>query len=434
MRHVLVIVLVLLVCHVQCVDLAYRKNAIQAYYINVKDAPYNAAGDGIKDDTSAFQNALNAVGNAGGGIVSAPTGNYLIAGILLIPTATALQGVSSHVHKTYGDPSKKTVAGTTLLAYFGVGNTSATPFITLIGHDSGIEGLQIFYPKQTITNPPVPYPYTIQCGNAQFPEIENIFVKNVLIVNPYSGIDLGTYQCPRHWIENVYGQPLHTGIMVDQCYDIGRITHIHFWPFWTLDTAIVNYTTNNAVTFALYRTDWEVIHDVFSWGYKIGMLFDASKYGACNGQFSNINFDNVDIGIDVHNTQKWGLMFSNLNLANAGGGSNKIGIRGSPNGQGTIVIRGASFWGEFKQNVVWQNAGLLTISDSLMLGWSSTLPCIQISSGRVTVTNNFFQDLIGNAVTVEKGADRVMITGNDLTGNTIVIAEGVRALNANNLA
>jgi hypothetical protein len=174
MRHVLVIVLALLVCYIQCVDLAYRKNTIQAYYINVKDAPYNATGDGIKDDTSAFQNALNAVGNAGGGVVFAPTGNYLIAGVLQIPTATALQGVSSHVHKTYGDPSKKTVAGTTLLAYFGVGNTSATPFITLVGHDSGIEGLQIFYPKQTITNPPVPYPYTIQCGNAQFPEIENI--------------------------------------------------------------------------------------------------------------------------------------------------------------------------------------------------------------------------------------------------------------------
>jgi hypothetical protein len=58
------------------------------------------------------------------------------------------------------------------------------------------------------------------------------------------------------------------------------------------------------------------------------MLFRAGNYGSLNGQFSNINFDNVDVGIDIYDTQPYGIMFSNLNLANAGGGNTRIGILG----------------------------------------------------------------------------------------------------------
>src|SRR5436853_313549 len=42
--------------------------------LNVKD--YGAAGNGIINDTLAFQNALNDAGAAGGGIVVAPRGTY----------------------------------------------------------------------------------------------------------------------------------------------------------------------------------------------------------------------------------------------------------------------------------------------------------------------------------------------------------------------
>jgi hypothetical protein len=41
---------------------------------------------------------------------------------------------------------------------------------------------------------------------------ENTYVKNVLLVNPWKGIDASTHQCPRHWFENVYSQPLSMGI------------------------------------------------------------------------------------------------------------------------------------------------------------------------------------------------------------------------------
>ena len=392
-------------------------------YINVRSPPYNAQGDGKTDDTGAFQQALNDAGNSGGGIVFAPEGNYLIGAHLTLPAATVLKGVASHVQRYWGDPGKKSVFGTTLLAVADAGNENGTPFINLAGDSSGVEGLAIFYPNQVAKNPPTPYPWAIRLGQAG-QSIENNFVKNVLLVNPWKGIDAATNQPPRHWFENIYGQPLAMGISVDQCYDIGRINHIHFWPFWSSDPDLWDWVNNNGITFLFQRTDWEIVEDVFSWGYQTGMAFRASTNGACNGQFTDINFDNVDIGIDITYTQPWGIMFSNLNLANAKGGSNRIGIVGrqlndsNPN-DAVLVIRGASFWGWFNQEIVWINPGLISISDSIFRHWNNTYPAINIIRGRAMINNNYFEDVIGRAVVVSTEAQKVTVVNNHLNGNNI---------------
>jgi len=107
------------------------------------------------------------------------------------------------------------------------------------------------------------------------------------------------------------------------------------------------------------------------------MVFGTSVYGSCNGQFTDINFDQVDIGIDVSYTQTEGILFSNLNLANAGGGSIRFGILGTQvnrthSNDAPVVIRGASFWGHFEQNIVWDHSSLISVSDSLFIGWNKT--------------------------------------------------------------
>jgi hypothetical protein len=391
----------------------------QLGYINAQNPPYGATGNGTNDDTAAIQAALDAAGANGGGVVLLPRGNYLIGSHLLVPAQTSLVGIWRAVTAFSQN------LGTTLLAVEGAGATSGVPFITLQGDNSTLEGVTIYHPKQVTNNPPTPYPWTIGGGGGN-----NITIQNVLLVNPYLGIDLATHGCPRHLVRSVYGQPLRVGIAVDQCYDIGRIMDIHFWPFWTQDAGIQAFQSINAVSFDFMRTDWEVVQDVFSWGYAIGARFHASPSGSMNGQMSNVNFDNVDIGLQLSDTQPYAVHISNLNIANAGGGTNHIGIQGLP-GAGGLNVNGASFWGSLYQPVSWNNTGLLTLSNARFLSWSPTRQAINITSGRAILQGNYFSDNLGVAIRVGTGTDRVMILGNMLVGNTVSLS-GPRTISANN--
>ena len=59
-------------------------------YANVKNAPYNAKGDGVADDTAAIQNALNACPSDQ--VVYVPAGSYKISSTLMIQARRTLRG------------------------------------------------------------------------------------------------------------------------------------------------------------------------------------------------------------------------------------------------------------------------------------------------------------------------------------------------------
>jgi len=70
---------------------------------NVKD--YGAKGDGINDETAAFQAAITAVKLQGGGTVYIPAGRYMITDELVLPPFTMLKGASQKVTQLFWSPA-----------------------------------------------------------------------------------------------------------------------------------------------------------------------------------------------------------------------------------------------------------------------------------------------------------------------------------------
>jgi hypothetical protein len=62
------------------------------------------------------------------------------------------------------------------------------------------------------------------------------------------------------------------------------------------------------------------------------------------------------------------------------------------------------------------------------------LPAVDIISGRAMIQGNYFKDAIGTAIHTGPNTDRVMIMGNQLTGNALSL-QGPQplTLEANNM-
>src|SRR6266403_6121976 len=125
---------------------------------------FGAKADGKADDTIAFQKALVAAGQAGGGQVYAPRGKYFFSGHLNVPNAVTLKGMWESVPSHVGirDPGlpKPTDEGTTFLVTENKSKEEGSAFLTLNNY-STLKGVVIYYPEQSPSEEPVPYPWAI---------------------------------------------------------------------------------------------------------------------------------------------------------------------------------------------------------------------------------------------------------------------------------
>jgi hypothetical protein len=269
-------------------------------YLNVRDL--GARGDGTTDDTAALQKALEAAGQAGGGIVFVPTGNYLIKGHLVVPDNVTLEGV-------FRAPTARSQnRGTTLPAVEGQGKADGEPFIFLHAN-SVLKGVTVFYPEQN-QDAPVPYPWCVRGIG------DNGALLDTLLVNPWQGVDLATFPCGRHLVRGLYGQPLKTGLFIDNCLDCGRLEDIHFWPFWT--EKLIPFTQREGTAFLIARTDWEMISNCFCLGYRVGFEFTSAGHDGPNCLITNSGPDVCLTGVLVRVSQvRAGIVFANCQI-NAG--------------------------------------------------------------------------------------------------------------------
>ena len=168
-----------------------------ASLFNVRD--YGAAGDAVNDDTAAFQTALQAAGNYGGGTVYVPGGAYRINGNLTVPSGVELRGPND-------TPFYSNQAQAVLLSYADQGVATGTAFLSL-SQSSGVRGLLFYRPEQTYnatTNITTIYPYPPMIRALG----SNAWAIEVSLSNAYFGIDFGQPGTGGHFLDWVSSAPI----------------------------------------------------------------------------------------------------------------------------------------------------------------------------------------------------------------------------------
>lgn len=399
--------------------------------VDVRD--FGAIGDGATDCTAAFQTALDSLAERGG-IVHVPPGQYWFDGTITVPASVTLEGTwrapatVDRYHTSDAVESPPLLRGSVLLVTAGAGDENGTPFCRL-GFNSTLRGVTIFYPNQTKTNPPVPYPWTVQSSGA-----DNPAVVDVLMVNPYQAVDFGTIVAGRHTVRNLFAQAIRRGLFIDRCYDIGRIENVHFWPFWTAadpDSPVAAFTLEQGEAFILGRSDWELMTGCFAIGYHVGFRFVASRAegglgGGGNYLISQGGPDMCQYAVLVEETQGHsGVSFTNCQIFGD--------VVVAPSNQGMVRFTGCGLFGSIdgaRGTALARLAGNGRISFDnchfycIHPGSRNAETMIQVDAGRVSIQNCVFINHEGTAlvnsnpvpIVLEPDVISAIICGNEFYG------------------
>ena len=391
---------------------------------NVVDA--GAIPDGSADATAVFQRLLDEAGKAGGGVVEVPAGQFRINGNLSIPANVTLQGTYRVPPTPKLDKTGK-LTGSVLLAYSGRGNAEGPPFIRLADCNAALAGVMITYPEWKRSDvPPVPYPPCIKSENT-----DNVGVRDCCLLNPYEAIVF--VRAARHLVRNVTGYPSKRGIFVDECYDIGHIENVHFWPFgvaYSPKDPYCEWINTQGVAFELARTDWHYIHNTFCFGYGVGYKFSESKRGSANGNFLGLGADSCRRAVLVEQAQPPGLLITNGEFVGRWSSTDSVCLEIGPNVKGKVSLMNCSFWGPIDRCVSMKAPeGQFTASACHFVHWDNggiDSPAIHLEAGKAIVQACTFEQE-GLNVRVEPKTRSAILMGNQAAaGFRVENAAGAR--------
>ncbi len=388
-------------------------------------ASASAKDDAAPDQTAALQSYVDQVARRGGGQATLPPGKYVLRGSLRIPTGVTLTGAWEIPH--HGILSR----GTVLLVYAGREKEDGPAAIEL-QQSSGIKGVTICYPQQTLPDPR-PYPWAIH-GRGMHNTVEN-----VTLVNAWQGIAIGPEHNELHLIRNVYGCVLRRGVFIDNTTDIGRIENVHFNPhYWPRsghdgvpnDTVAV-FMQQNLEAFIFGRTDWQSVRDTFVFGARIGYHFIGTSHGDCNGQLAGIGADACQYCVVVDKAQPQGLLISNGQFVCLSLGQKiepRIGVVTSKQCGAAVQLTNCSFWGNFTNCIRAEGSGLVSISQARMEGYEAAP--VEILGGRGIVRDVLFASPASQHVRIGKDVRRAVVEANMAEGGVKIGNEADKRLTA----
>jgi hypothetical protein len=390
---------------------------------------FGAVGDGKTDNTAAFQAALDAAQKAGGGTVNVPVGNFLFLGRLNVPQGVTLEGIWTSVpaHNGIRDNGlpKPTDDGTTLLITADQGKEDAPAFITL-NTNSTLRGVVLYYPNQTTTDVPTPYPYAVAM------RAKNPAILDCELLNPYNGIDASASE--RHLIRNIHGQPLRRGVYIDSIYDIGRIENVHFNPWYSMQPTLFQWQMDNGEAFIFGRTDWQYVTNTFCFGYKVGYRFIKTQAGHCNGNFLGIGADDCQTALVIEDAAPFGLLITNGEFVSFHGPDPTM-IRATETNTGVARFVNCAFWGPCNQIAVIEGKGTVGFSDCTFVQWNvkkDDRSAIDARSGTVLVRGCTFGEAHSH-IKLGPGVRRAVVSENVMTGPVRIDNQSPNAVVANNV-
>lgn len=238
-------------------------------YSMIEDAPidvrnFGAVGDGITDDTDAFDEALQTAAGTGTAqrLVYVPPGQYRLTRKITIPAFVKMQGMN-----WLPDPSNlaQTLA-TSLYIDWGAGQNNHA---IEMSSSSAIEGFTIYYPGQAAKTDATPIEFGFSIATPSASGIyDNIQINYITLYNSYRGIRMNNGG--RYRISNIQGQPLFLGITTSDCFDAASITNVHFWDFWTQSDTLFAWVKANATALEMWRVDDLKVENIIALGYNIG--------------------------------------------------------------------------------------------------------------------------------------------------------------------
>lgn len=331
---------------------------------------FGATPNDLSDDSDALNQAFDYAGT------NAPL--YIPAGIYIINRPLYIAGSVQIV----GDFTAPGCANPTVfLAYYGHGDEDAEPLITM-GDSSSIRGIQIYYPKQDKKSP-VEYPPTIKSTDP------DTTVDTVFIVNPWEALDFRA-ESGRHFIRNVYSQPLQQGLSIDNCLDVGRLRNIQFRSYWSATAA--EYQRENAVGIDIGRSDWQYVDTVYMENMKTAWYFSAST--------SNVL----------------------LNDCVTAACNQSVLVEGSRTGAG-LVFSACQLDGQFR--VSYTNAGNITLKDCVLTANKYSAPLLNVHGSGNFIMRNCLADGSKSSdksqPVLRLNTDQAIISGNTFIGSGVHI-------------
>lgn len=334
----------------------------------VTDPMFGAKAEPGFDNRAAFQAAIDAAYESGGGVVYIPAGNYEFHSTQIgIKSVRVRQGTSENkkdfnyeyvlrlhpgvqLRGDWAAPESNNgmVLGTILEVRVGknapnydgsvkswwndsqAGNALRTTYTSIadrfieMNAGTGVTNLSIWYPEQNI-NDVKPYPWTLFQTQGNCATIEH-----VTLVNSYNGFNSAPSEL--HYVLDSYITALNKGIEVHVCTDIGRIENVSISPeYWAKSglpgaptlAELTAYTKANSVGFQMHRSDWEYISYLHISGYKTGIWIGREPGFADtpNAQLYEAHVDNCENGLYVEDVNPYGILISNSSFGAAKGGN-----------------------------------------------------------------------------------------------------------------